>query len=64
MLQLLRESLDYVTFTQRRLDALKERMRRPKLEQTNLRYRYGFRDRPAHIVRSDVRAAIEALQDQ
>lgn len=62
MLQLLRESLDYETFTQRRLDALKVRVRRRKLEQTNLRYRYGFKDRPAHLVRSDVRKALEELQ--
>lgn len=61
MLHLLRESLDCETFTQRRPEALKARVRRRKLEQTNLRYRYWFKDRPTHLVRGDVKAAIAAL---
>ena len=52
---LIKENLDYETFTQRRLDALKDRLRRRKLSQTNLRYRYGFKARAAQLVRRDVK---------
>jgi hypothetical protein len=54
MRALIKENLDYETFTERRLAALKDRLRRRKLSQTNLRYRYGFKDRSTRLVRSDV----------
>lgn len=52
---LLAERLDYETFTERRLEALKVRVRARKLAQSNLRYKYGFRHRSASLVRLDVK---------
>ncbi|MET0887995.1 MAG: hypothetical protein ABWX92_16275 [Mycetocola sp.] len=56
MKALLAEHLDYEAFTERRLDALRDRVRRGKLAQTNLRYKYGFKSRTARLVRRDVKA--------
>lgn len=56
MRALLAEHLDYTTFTERRLAALKERIRGRKLAQTNLRYKYGIKERSVRLVRNDVKA--------
>ncbi|TFC20060.1 hypothetical protein E3O19_01430 [Cryobacterium algoritolerans] len=50
---LVAEHLDYVTFTERRMAALKARIRGRKLAQTNLRYKYGIKERSIRLVRRD-----------
>ena len=52
---LIAEKLDYLAFTERRLAALKDRIRGRKLAQTNLRYKYGLKGRPLRLVRNDVK---------
>lgn len=59
---LIAEHLDYLTFTERRLAALKVRTRGRKLAQTNLRYKYGLKDRSLRLVRNDVKLYLTALQ--
>lgn len=54
MRALIAQGLDYETFTTRRLEALRDRIKTRKREQTNIRYRYGFRHRSASLVRLDV----------
>ena len=55
MRALIAERLDYETFTERRMAALKERIRKRKLDQTNLRYKYGLKGRRISLVRGDVK---------
>jgi hypothetical protein len=61
MRALLAEHLDYGTFTERRLEALRGRLRRRKLAQTNLRYKYGVKARRAGLVRRDVKVYLAAV---
>jgi hypothetical protein len=56
MSALVQRSLPYEQFTEQRLQALSDRVRRRKLHQTNLRYKYGFKPRSGRLVRRDVRA--------
>jgi hypothetical protein len=63
MQALVAEQLDYDAFTVRRLDLLSERLRARKLAQTNLRYRFGFKDRPARLVQRDIRRYLIAHTD-
>jgi hypothetical protein len=63
MRELIRERLDYEPFTERRLSAVRERVRQRKLIQTNIRYRFGFKDRPAYLVRRDMMAAMRLDAD-
>jgi hypothetical protein len=52
---LLRRELPYAAFVAARMAALNVRLRVRKLNQTNLRYRYGFKPRSASLVRRDVK---------
>jgi hypothetical protein len=55
MRALVAEQLDYDTFTARRMTALSDRLRSRKLAQTNLRYKYGLKQRRGSLVRLDVK---------
>jgi hypothetical protein len=63
MRSLVAEGLDYDTFTARRLELLSERLRARKLAQTNLRYRWGFKDRRQPLVQRDIRRYLIAHTD-
>ena len=60
MRALIAEHLDYKTFTERRMAALKERIRKRKLDQTNLRWKYGLKGRSERLVRADTRRYLGA----
>lgn len=59
MRELLRRELPYREFVEERMRLLGERLRARKLAQSNLRYKYGFREisssRRLDLVRRDVR---------
>jgi hypothetical protein len=55
MQELVTRRLPYLAFVAARQEALSARLRRRKLAQTNLRYKYGFKPRSARLVRRDVR---------
>ncbi len=60
---LIAQHLTREEFVVAHLAALKERQRRRKLEQQNLRYKYGYREgakpRPLSLIRLDVRRALK-----
>jgi hypothetical protein len=62
MRELVNRGLPYSKFIEARMEALGARLRRRKLEQTNLRYKFGFksgsRPRSARLVRADTRRAL------
>jgi len=62
MTTLIAAGLDYETFTERRMEALKTWTRGRKLAQTNLRYKYNLRRRPLRLVRNDVKAAGKSMR--
>lgn len=61
---LVAEGLDYDAFTARRMAALSERLRQRKLDQANLRYKYGFKGRRSDLVRRDVQSALRTRRGQ
>ncbi|TFD85001.1 hypothetical protein E3T61_18450 [Cryobacterium lactosi] len=62
MRALVAEQLDYDTFTARRMAALSDRLRSRKLAQTNLRYKYGLKQRRGSLVRLDVKRYLRASE--
>jgi hypothetical protein len=62
MRELVDRGLPYREFIMVRMEALSERLRRRKLDQKNLRWKYGFREgttlRRAALVRRDVRRTL------
>jgi hypothetical protein len=63
MIGLVQRQLPYVEFIESRQDALSARLRRRKLAQTNLRYKYGFKLRERRLVRRDVREFLTSASD-
>jgi hypothetical protein len=58
MKALVSRRLPYPEYTEQRMAALERRLRQRKLDQTNLRYKYGFKGRRASLVRRDIRAFV------
>jgi hypothetical protein len=62
MRELVKRQLTYEAFTEARHEALSARMRRRKLDQANLRYRFGFRQgrrpRRPRLVRDAVKETL------
>ncbi|TFC94043.1 hypothetical protein E3T28_15925 [Cryobacterium sinapicolor] len=52
--QLVARRLPYPEYTEQRMAALHDRLRQRKLDQTNLRYKYGFKPRSERLVRKDI----------
>ncbi|TFC78153.1 hypothetical protein E3O45_05940 [Cryobacterium sp. TMS1-20-1] len=62
---LVERNLPYTEYTAARMAALTNRLRQRKLDQTNLRYKYGFKPRSERLVRKDImiQYAISAAPD-
>jgi hypothetical protein len=58
--ELIARHLSYPEYTAERMAALTDRLRQRKLDQTNLRYKYGFKSRSVRLVRRDVRAFVSS----
>lgn len=63
MRELVARGLPYDEFITVRMEALRARLRRRKLDQTNLRYKYGIKARPLGLVRYDVKRYLRHRQD-
>lgn len=61
---LIAERLDYAEFITRRTEMLRGRLPARKLTQANLRYKLGYRNRPAHLVRHEIRDYLKQLHGE